>query len=82
MSQLDLGWGLPLASGGQRPGMPSGTPQSSGRPQQSYAVPGVSGEAEERGRASCPAPDSHPEADLPLGSLSRLHEALHVTSLF
>lgn len=52
MSHPAVGWGLPLASGGQRPGLLSGTLPRTGRPQQSYADPGVGGEAERAARAA------------------------------
>lgn len=52
MSHPAVGWGLPLASGGQRPGLLSGTLARTGRPQQSYADPGVGGEAERAARAA------------------------------
>lgn len=52
MSHPAVGWGLPLASGGQRPGLLSGTLPRTGRPQQSYADPGVGGEAKRAARAA------------------------------
>lgn len=52
MSHPAVGWGLPLASGGQRPGLLSGTLPRTGRPQQSYTDPGVGGEAERAARAA------------------------------